>query len=245
VQTVQANRLQSLRKVEAFLEENADRLAGVIKTGTRQRLAEAVTALAAHASDQSGLAIASQQATLKQQALREVLLNDHMAHIARIAKADLPNTPELAPLRMPRTKLSAEKLAVAAYAMATAAAPYADVFTSAGLPTDFVAQLISAADAIRASVDERSLSDNLRNGATEGLKSKLAAGRKMVHVLDAFVRTAVKRDPTVLASWKAVAHVRKAAVRPAPTVVPAPTPTPGPITIPAPTTAQVAAAETN
>jgi hypothetical protein len=129
--------------------------------------------------------------------------------------------------------------------MARAATPYADMFTKAGLPTDFVAQLVSVADAIRASVDERSLSDNLRNGATEGLKSKLAAGRKIVHVLDAFVRTALKRDPAVLASWKAVAHVRKAAVRPAPTVVPAPTPAPGPITIPAPTTAQVAAAETN
>jgi hypothetical protein len=237
--------MQSLRKVEAFLEENADRLAGVIKTGTRQQLAEAVTAHEVHASDQSGLALASQQATQKQQALREVLLNDHMAHIARIAKTQLPDTPELAPLRMPRGKPSAEKLALAAYGMARAATPYADMFTKAGLPTDFVAQLVSVADAIRASVDERSLRDNLRNGATEGLKSKLSSGRKIVHVLDAFVRTALKRDPAVLASWKAVAHVRKAAVRPAPTVVPAPTPAPGPITIPAPTTAQVAAAETN
>jgi hypothetical protein len=232
--------LQSLRNVEAFLEENADTLDRVIKTGARQRLADAITELAAHASEQTGNALASRGATKRQQALRKVLLRDHMAPIVKIADADIPKTPDVEPLRMPRGQPTAQRLAAAAFGMAKAAAPHAGVFTSAGLPGDFVAQLTGAADAMLASVDERSRNRGKRTGATKGLKAKLAAGRKIVHVLDAFVQSALNDDPARLADWNAVKRV-KAANRPTVPATPAPTPTP----IPTPTPAQVAAAGTN
>jgi hypothetical protein len=240
MRTGQGNMLQSLRNVEAFLEENADTLDGVVKTGARQRLAKAITELAAHTSEQTGNTLASQGATKRQQALRKALLRDHMAPIVRIAEADLPKTPDVEPLRMPLGKPPAQKLAAAAYGMAKAASPHADVFTSAGLPGDFVAQLTGAADAMLASVDERSRNHGKRTGATKGLKSKLTAGRKIVHVLDAFVQSALKDDPARLADWNAVKRV-KAPNRPTVPATPAPAPTP----IPTPTPAQVAAAGTN
>ncbi|MDQ2666704.1 MAG: hypothetical protein M3Z05_11910 [Gemmatimonadota bacterium] len=70
-----------------------------------------------------------------------------MSHVARVAKADLPNTPAIEPLRMPKGRLTTERLSTAANGMAKAAVPFAPVFVDAGLPSDFVAQLNAAANA--------------------------------------------------------------------------------------------------
>ena len=148
MQTKQGNRLQSLRSVQAFLDEYAGRLAGVVRTGARQRLDDAVTELSTHASEQTGSSLASQGATQKQRTLRAALLRDHMAPISRIAKSDLPQTPEIEPLRMPRGRPTHERLAAAALGMAKAATPFTGVFVAAGLPADFITQLESAANLI-------------------------------------------------------------------------------------------------
>ena len=118
MQTAQGTMLESLRSVETFLDAHADKLGDVVKTGARQKLTEAIAALDVHASDQTGGALASQGATQKKLSLRQALLRDHMAKIARIAAADLPNVPELEPLRMPRGKPTVEKLAALAAGMA-------------------------------------------------------------------------------------------------------------------------------
>src|SRR6478672_10498722 len=164
MQTTQGNMLQSLRTVKAFLEENAAKLTDVVKTGARQRLDDAIAELSGHASDQTGSALASQGATLKQRTLRQALLRDHMAPISRIARSDLPQTPEIEPLRMPRGRPTIEKLSAAAFGMAKAAAPYTGVFIAAGLPPDFIARLEAAADALVVSVSDRSQSRGKRSG---------------------------------------------------------------------------------
>jgi hypothetical protein len=213
MQTDQGNMLHSLQAVQAFLEENAATLAGVAKSGARRRLADVIAQLSIHASDQTGNALAAQGATRKQKALRTTLLRDHMAPISRIARVDLPQTPELEPLRMPQGKPTAQRLAAAAYGMTQAAAPFAEVFTSAGLPVDFIAQLNAAADAMLLSLSERSQHRGRLRGATIGLKTTLATGRKIVHVLDAFVRTALRDDPALLANWNHVKRVPRPAGR--------------------------------
>jgi hypothetical protein len=201
--------LESLRSVEHFLDENADKLANVVNTGARQRLTAAITDLSAHASEQTGSNLAAQGATQKKEALRLALLRDHMAPIARIAAADIPNLPELSPLRMPRGKPTAEKLASYAYGMGAAAAPYTDTFTKAGLAADFVAQLSAAADAVVGVVANRTTSRGKRRGATDGLKARLTEGRKVVHILDALVKSALKDDPALLGNWNLVKRVTK------------------------------------
>jgi hypothetical protein len=208
MQTRQGSMLQSLRNVEAFLDQHADVLGAVVQTGTRQKLADAIAALSTHVSGQAGSNLASRGATQKHYALRQVLIRRHMAPVARIAAADLPHTPELLPLRMPSRNLPAEKLAAAAYGMAMAAIPFTAVFTAAGLPGDFAGQLTAAADAMTAVLDDRAQERNTQRGATAGLKAKLAAGRKIVHVLDAFVTDAVADDAALLASWNGAKRVR-------------------------------------
>lgn len=213
MQTTQANMLQSLRTVEGFLEENGARLAGVVQTGARQKLQDAIAELSGHVSAQTGNTLTAQGLTGRQRTLKQALLRDHMAPISRIARAELPQTPEVEPLKMPRGNPGVEKLAAAAYGMATAAAPYGGVFTAAGLPADFIVRLERAADAMVVSLSERSQTRGKRSGATTGLKAKLTTGRRIVHVLDAFVRSALIDDPSLLSSWNTIKRVQRSGAR--------------------------------
>jgi hypothetical protein len=209
VQTAQGSMLESLRAVEIFLNAHADKLDGVVKTGARQRLADAIAALEGHASGQTGSNLAAKGATKKKGQLRKALIRDHMAPIARIAKADLPATAELQPFRMPKGKPTVEKLAALATGMAAAAEPFAPVFISAGLPSDFIAQLHAAVDAMTGAVAARTTSRGSRRQATSGIKTRLSDGRKIVHILDAFVTTALQDDRDLLANWNLIKRVPK------------------------------------
>ena len=213
MQTVQGNLLQSLRAVEEFLDANAVRLDGVVKSGTRQKLGETIAALEMFVVEQAGSSLAAQGATQRNRALRLVLVRDHMAPIARLVEADLPPAPQVDALRMPQPGWSIERLAAAAHGMAQAAAPYAEDFVNAGLPPDFVTRLTAAADAAIAAVAERAQTRGKLSGATKGLKTTLASGRKLVKVIDAFVASKLANDPALLANWKRVKRVRKVPVR--------------------------------
>jgi hypothetical protein len=208
MRTSQGSGLQSLRAVQAFLDANAAVLGTIPTSGARKRLDDIVTALDAHADTQSGSSLAAKGATQKQYALRLTLLRDHMAPIAKIAAAELPDTPEMQPLRMPRGRPSAERLKALAYGMATAATPWADTFVNAGLPEDFIAQLTAAADAMLGTVGDRRQSRATRAAATKGLKTLLSKGRKVVHVLDAMVKRALAKDAPRLTAWNTAKRVQ-------------------------------------
>jgi len=179
MQTTQGSVLESLQAVQTFLTDNADRLAGVVKTGARQKLDEAIAELTTHAEEQQGSHLAAQGNTQEKRNLQLVLRRDHMAPIARIARAELPPTPAVEPLKMPKGRPTVARLAALADGMANAAAPFADTFISAGLPPDFIAQLRAATTAMVAAVAERNQNRGKRGGATTGLKQK----------------------PTLIASW--------------------------------------------
>ena len=230
MQTTQGSVLESLRAVQTFLSDNGDKLADVVKTGARQKLDDAIVELTTHATDQQGSHLAAQGNTKKKRTLQIILRRDHMAPIARIARAELPPVPEVEPLKMPKGRPTAERLAALADGMAKAAAPFTDTFVSAGLPSDFIAQLNAATNAMVSEVNQRNQNRGKRGGATTGLKQKLGRARRIVHVLDAFIQTALKDDPALLSSWNIVKRVRRPSTRPA--TPPAPPVTP-PVTPPA------------
>lgn len=200
--------LQSLKAVQAFLDANAARLGDSVNAEPRRRLDGAVAELATHVAVQEGSHLDAKGATQQQQALRKVLLREHMAPIAKIAAADLPVTPAVKPLRMPSGRPRGERLAALAYGMAETAAKYPETFTKGGLSVDFVARLKAAADAMVATLGDRTKSRGYRRGATEGLKSKLSKGRKVVAILDSFVQIALKDDAPLLAEWNTVKRVQ-------------------------------------
>jgi hypothetical protein len=207
MQTTQGKTLQSLRAVQDFLDTYADRLGPSLQTGKRKQLDEAVIDLAATHAKQSASVTNAKSLTARQAALRKVLLNDHMKPIARIARADLPDTPEVRPLLMPRGRPSIERLAGHAYGMAQTASQFSATFIKSGLPDDFVAQLVATADAMLAAVDARTQQRGDLTGATQSLKDKLGRARRIVGVLDAFVQTAAKGDSFLLGKWNSVKRV--------------------------------------
>jgi hypothetical protein len=213
MKTTQGNTWQSLRAVQAFLTTNGEVLAGVGRTGTRKQLDSIIAELDMHVADQAGCYLVSQGETRQQRALRRALLRDHVAPLVRIAKANLPEAPQIEALRMPNRKLTTAKLGAAAHGMAQAAEPYSDVFIEAGLPDDFIAQLNSATDAMLETLTDRSNARGKRSGATKGIKERLTAGRKIVHVLDALVQSALQSEPALLAGWNSVKRVQKVAGR--------------------------------
>lgn len=209
--TRQGTILQSLQDVQQFLERYADKLGNIPATGARTALDQLVAELSGHATDQTGGSLQAQGATQQYRALRAALLRDHMAPVAKIAQADLPNSPAIQPLRMPRGRPTAQRLATLANGMAQTATQYTDVFVRSGLPQDFAKQLTDAADAMIRALGTRNESRARRRGATTGLHTQLSRGRKIVAVLDTFVRSALVSDPVLLSHWDLVKRVRKTA----------------------------------
>ena len=232
MQTAQGNTLLSLDAVDEFLDEHATELASVVATGARQRLKAAIADLATFRSNQSGGALIARSSTQSKAGLRKVLMRDHMAAIARIAKSELALTPEIASLRMPRGRPTIPKLVAAAEGMAKGATPYISVFTDNGLPKDFIDQLNASATSLLVSASTHKNIQGSRKTATNGLQARLSAGRRIVHVLDSYVQTALKDNPTLLAGWNSVKRVRKSGARAAATLPTTPA-TPAPVT-PAP-----------
>jgi hypothetical protein len=96
-------------------------------------------------------------------------------------------------------------------------------------------------------ISERTSNRGRRSGATVGLKERLSAGRKIVHVLDAFVKSALKDDPSLLRNWNLVKRVprptgRAASAAASPSVAPTPAKPSSPTVAPAPAPAQAPAA---
>lgn len=98
--TMQGSTLASLHAAEAFLDAHAGVLGDVINTGTRRKLANVIAELTGHASDQFGSQKQAQGVTLGTDRLRTALTRDQMTPIARIARAELAQTPQIHPLRM-------------------------------------------------------------------------------------------------------------------------------------------------
>lgn len=81
------------------------------------------------------------------------------------------------------------------------------MFVDHGLPADFIDRLNTAATDLQASRTDHTNIRGKRIVATTSLKSKLSAGRKIVHILDAYVNTALKDDPELLSGWNSVKRV--------------------------------------
>jgi hypothetical protein len=209
MQTTQGYVLESLWNVKAFLESNADKLGDVINSGAKAELLQMIDELEAYGDELTKGTGTVKDATKIAQARRFSLINDHMTVISRIGRAKLPHTPELATLKMPHGNPSTARLIEAAYQMANSAQKNAPIFVAAGLPEDFAAQLKAAADAVIEARQQRSVSQVNRIVASKALEARLAAARKLVNVLDAMIKTAIRSDPTLLPGWKQAKRVSK------------------------------------
>ena len=199
--------------VRKFLGENAATVNGVISPATMADLDAAITGLSAHAADQVGHSTTARGKTKEHVSRRLELTRDHMAPISRIARIKLAGTEAVQALRMPKGNRSAVALANYARGMAQAAAPYKEVFITAGLPVDFLDRLTAAADAMMAPATDRLLNRAAVKGATGGIRTQAVIARQVLDVIDAFIRTAFKDDTAFLEKWNGVKSIRRTPAR--------------------------------
>ena len=200
---VDGYRLAALRAAQQFIADHADRLDDLAQSGARRRLDAILDDLSALVAQQAAATSGARAATQHLHALRRNLVEDHVAKIVRIARAELREATALENFRLPRRNAPVELLAAAARGIVQAAEPRAEVFIAAGLPENFVDQLNEAADALlNTHVARTQLRAHLAS-TTVSIRKRLADGRRVTEVLDSFVRSATRGDDTLRVAWVA------------------------------------------
>ena len=203
--------LETLRRIQRFLDDNNVLLDAVNKSSARKRLDETVAQIGSHAVAQVAGRRTAEGETAKQQTLRLALRSDHMRPVAVIAGQKLREQPEFKLLRLPPWNVKGPRLTAAARDMANAAEKFTDLFVQGGLPTDFVAQLRAAADELDQSIDVRGQSRGMRAGATVGLKAETKSAKGLIQVLDSLVRPKLGAgNDELLRQWQLASHIQRA-----------------------------------
>ena len=236
----QQHQLDSLHRVQDFLNAHADTVGPLQTSEARKQLDTAVTQIHAHTLDQGTATLDMAGLKNRRDSLAAVLKTRHVQPIAILARAKLRGVPDFAALAAPIPRAGLHRLVHAARAMAVAATAHADAIAASGLGADAVAQLSAATDALDAAMADVANAKVGRVGATRGLAVQLGLGREAVHMLHAAVLSQFGDDATLLAGWRAAHRVtatpraaKPAAIGTTSTTTMAPTPAPTPPAPPA------------
>jgi len=227
----QGNVLETLRRIQGFLDANGARFTSINSSALRQNIDDTVARLTAGAVDQEAGLRGSLGETAKQRAARLTLRKYYMRPIATVARLKLRGMPEFFSLRMPRASLTGERLIAAASAMLEAARKYQTVLVDSGVSEDVIANLEAASAAVKASIDTRAGHRARRAGGTSGLLSQERRAYAMVVLVDAAVTQVIADDGALLGQWNTAKRVNRKTGPvagdgvPATTTPPTPTPT--------------------
>ena len=142
------------------------------------------------------------------QALREVLVRDHIRPIAAIGRSLLPEVGELRALRVPDGRGSYVALVAAAYGLAEVAKKHEAALVAAGRPTGFIEELVAATDALRDAQNATRQVKAQRVKATAQLGEEAKVARRGLDLVDTLVRANAKGNRALLARWT---HIRRVA----------------------------------
>lgn len=207
MKSTQATTLNTLTRVQRFLDDNGAALGTINQSGYRAVLDEVIQTLNAHAVDQTASKRSSAAATAKERVLRNALKLNHMRPIATVAAAQLRQVPEFLALKMPPVTSTSRGLIAWAGAMGGAASTYAKTFVDAGLPQDFLAELQSASDTLNTSITSRGSAKAALRGASAGLAAESQRGRQAVRVLDSLVEPLIGGNVALLSQWKSASRI--------------------------------------
>jgi hypothetical protein len=200
--------LQSFRRVEGWFAANPEYVAGNAALGHQlETLTGIVRRLSDHVTAQDTQRAQSLLISKDEVEQRREVLTYQMAPIAKVARALRGTVPGIGVLSLPRGNVQTAEIITAATAMAQKGEIYKDVLVESGLPADFVAQLMAAAAALKASLDGRGLARASRVAATRGVGSELALGRRVVAILDAVVTRQIRSQPAKVAEWEQLKRV--------------------------------------
>ena len=203
MQLTHLNTLDTLRRVQGFLDTHSTALGAVVTPTLRTRLDDAATKLAAFQVEQGASAGAALGETANQATFRLEFYSAFMRPIARIAKASLRTAAEFPTLVVPSRGLRNGDFVGATQALADAAAKYEKTFVEHGMPADFLAQLRAAIAQLATSKDAHDRNLSRRAAATKGIKDSTKTARDILVVLDALIAPDIKHNAALLADWKA------------------------------------------
>ena len=193
--------LNTLVRVQRFLDSHDSLLGSVNQSGYRGVLDEAAAALSEHAAVQTTSKRTSASEAAKERVLRSALKLNHMRPIATVAAAQLSHAPQFVALKMPPTNATSRALIAWASSMSTAASAYTSIFVAAGLPADFDAELLAASNALAETIGNRHLNRTQLTGATAGLDEQSTRGRQAVKVLNSLVEPKLRGSLSLLTAW--------------------------------------------
>jgi hypothetical protein len=197
----------SLRRVQASLDTHVKVVGPLKDTEARKQLDAAVAAADAQGVAQGAATRAFGGSGNEVKQFVDDLKLNHMTPVAKFARANLRGVPTFKALTTVPHNLRGASLVLAARAMATAAAPYADRLAKAQFPADSIQQLANAADALKAALDARVAARAARVVATAGIKQQLALGREAVAMLDPIVTKMFAGQKDLLAGWRSAKRV--------------------------------------
>ena len=237
----QRARLDSLSRIQQFLDTNDAALGTINKATSRRDLDAAVAQLRVFAAVQSLKETELTGRTKVKKDARDNLRLLHMQPIAAIARKKFGNTQVIQDLKLPSKSASDTTLLAEGAAMVKAALQYTQVFLDQQMPADFIAELETSVQALADIVAARAVTQGLLTKATIGVRNQLSITFTDVRVLNALVVKALKTQPDLLAMWRQMKRVKAGAVLlnlpapgPAPTPASGSTPTTAPAEVPVP-----------
>ena len=197
----------TLRRVQQFLDTNADALGGINQSALRAELDAALAESEGMSSEQGTRVRATRGESNNQRQLEKALKKEHVTPMVKVARAQLKGVPNFAALTPSVQKLRGDRLVKAATALATAAEPYAMQFEMAHFPANFLTELRDATVALKTSLDTRSQHNVSFAGATRQMKQSIAHGHKAVATLDAALTRTLLANPRLESEWKAAKRI--------------------------------------
>ena len=201
--------MDSLVRVRSFLD--AHPTTGTLSyASAREMLEDVVQRTREYAGAQLSGRELSRAEVRRQADQISLILDRHMRPIVTIARSQIAPEADVglpAALRMPRMPIGPTKALAACDGMIEAARQFEAVFIANGLPTDFLAQFVSARDALERVMGERATQIGTHVTARAGLQVQLRRGRRAVDRLDAIVRASFRGDFTTLSAWRGAKRV--------------------------------------
>jgi hypothetical protein len=197
--------IQTLDRVQNFLDKNREVMEGVITSAAHDRFSESRERMVEHMKTQDGQARSAHAGVETTRRLRTELIQMHIRPIAAVAKAELSDA-GIAALTVPRRRGSTVALVATGYGMAEVAREHEASLLAGGLPSGFIEELLAATDALRESLSARKQTVGVRVAATAGLSNEARVATTRLRVLDTLVRKAVREKP-LLEAWKSVSRI--------------------------------------
>lgn len=198
--------LARFNQVLAFLDANPDTIPATLVAPQRQLLASVVAQVTSFTQVQlvkGADAPASQSVVSARATLRDTYLRQLSTIGLQSLTGRNPGDPDVASavqvFTLPITRSNSLTIVASAKAMLSVAMQYADVFTAVGMNLEAAG---SAIDALETALAARAAASRVSQGATQGIKGQIRAGRGAVRIMDVMIRPVLAATPELLKQWQ-------------------------------------------